>query len=366
MALDFERIKQRKIVQWAVAYLAAAVGVVQVLDVLANQFDWSHSIMRAITIVLAIGFFAVLVLAWYHGERGIQRVTGLEALVLASLVLIAGASVAMFARSSKSTKVATLDSSIADASVAVLPFKNFSSDKEQEYFSDGITEEILNALAQIDGLKVAARTSSFAFKDKDVPVDEIAARLHVSNVLEGSVQRAGDKVRITAQLINARTGYHIWSQTFDRPAQDVFAVQDEISRDVAQALQLRLTKATTATARTISPEAHNEYLLGLYHWNKRTSSDLIAALQHFQRASQLQPDYAAAYAGEANTWAVVPTWVDTMTGVFALPKAKVAAERALALDPNLPDAYAALGGYYQWYEYNFAKARSSVSESSIL
>lgn len=350
-----KRLKERKLVQWALAYLAGAWLVLQVLDLLADAFAWPIGVQQIAIVLLGVGFFAALVLAWYHGEKGAQRVSGAEIGMLAGILAMAGVGVAWVggrsepASDERSVAAATPIDTMPMAeqgSVAVLPFVNLSADEENEYFSDGITEEILNALAQVPGLKVSARTSAFQFKDKAVDVREVAQKLGVAHVLEGSVQRSGDRVRITAQLISAKDGYHLWSQRYDREMKDVFAVQDEISQAVVEALKVRLTagSAVAGTQATESVKAHELYLRGLYHWNRRRAEDLELAVRYFEQAIAEDPSYARAHAGLALTYAVMPT-TTLMDRPVSTQKGKAAAQRALELDPALAEAYAALGAF---------------------
>lgn len=370
MTLTLRNLKDRRVVQWALAYAAGAWGLLQLLQLLSDAYDLSPVWLRVAPVLLLTGLAVVIVIAWYHGDRGAQRASATEIFLLATLLVIGGASAAFVARLQAADKSgqASAPTKVPNASVAVLPFRNFSSDKEQDYFSDGITEEILNALAQINGLQVAARTSSFAFKGKDIPMEQIGAQLHVAHVLEGSVRKAGDRLRITAQLINAETGFHMWSQQFDRDAKDVFAVQEEIARSVAGALKVALgDESSGATSpKQVSREAHDAYLLGLAAWNKRTDADLLRALGYFEQATKLQPDYAAAWAGVANTYAVVPTWIDSMIGTKVMPKARAAAEKALALDPDLPEAHAALGWVAAMLDYNWREADKHFEKAVAL
>ncbi|MGQ0812884.1 MAG: hypothetical protein ACT4O1_00255 [Gemmatimonadota bacterium] len=212
-------MKNRKLVQWALAYLAGAWLLLQVADVIGAHFGWPPAVMRALIALLAIGFFGALIVAWYHGERGVQRVSGPELLMLAALFVIAGGVVAFVGttpseRSSAVSHAANPRAPIAEQrSIAVLPFANFSDDAANEYFSDGMTEELINALANVPGLRVAARTSSFAFKGEKANIAEVAQRLNVGTVVEGSVRRAGGRIKVTAQLINAADGFHLWSNT---------------------------------------------------------------------------------------------------------------------------------------------------------
>jgi len=225
-----QRLKERKLVQWAIAYVAAGFALLQGIDIIAQRFGWPESIERALIVALAIGFFVTIVLAWYHGERGAQRVSGTELLILALLLAIGGGALWKFAGAEKEMSSESFSEGRAAAhgnarrpendsdpispphkSIAVLPFTDLSPTHDQEYFSDGMAEEILNALAKVKDLKVAGRTSSFSFKGKNDDLRVIGKALMVANVLEGSVRKQGEKVRITAQLIQAADGYHLWS-----------------------------------------------------------------------------------------------------------------------------------------------------------
>jgi serine/threonine protein kinase/tetratricopeptide (TPR) repeat protein len=223
-------------------------------------------------------------------------------------------------------------------SIAVLPFANMSRDADDEYFSDGLTEEIINALAQVQGLKVIARTSAFAFKHKNEDIRKIAETLGVSNVLEGNVRRAGNRLRVTAQLVNATDGMHLWSQRYDRDMTDVFAIQDEISRAISEALQVRLAPR----AKMVNLEAYQSYLKGQYHRAQSTPESLAKAKECFEQALAIDPNYAPAYSGLAAYYYLLAAIGLTPTSEVA-PLAKSAAENALAIDPNNSEAYSVLG-----------------------
>ena len=241
----------------------------------------------------------------------------------------------------------TNDAATAEArSIAVLPFVDMSPGRDQAYFSDGVTEEVLNALAHIPGLRVPARTSSFSFKGRDLQIREIARQLGVANVLEGSVRKDGDRVRITVQLIDARSDTHLWSQTFDRELADVFGVQTEIARTVADALKLRLADAGPTQAP--SAAAHDLYLQGQFYWNHRSPADLRRAIELFGEAARTDSTYARAFAGLAKAYASLPITSSDAPVEATLAKAEQAAGRAIALDPSLAEAYAALGYTYHW------------------
>jgi TolB-like protein len=203
-------------------YVAAAWGFLQGLEYVSDTFQWPPQIRQIALLLLLIGLPIVLVLAWYHGDRGQQRISTPEFAILTLLLLLGGGAFWYYDRASETATVASPPSPTAvttatDRSIAVLPFVNMSSDKEQEYFADGISEELLNLLAQVPELRVIARTSSFSFKGKEVDIAEIARKLNVANVLEGSVRKSGEKVRITAQLVRASDSSNLWSETYERP-----------------------------------------------------------------------------------------------------------------------------------------------------
>jgi adenylate cyclase len=345
----FERLKQRKLVQWALAYVAAAFALIQVLDIVAQRFGWPTQAIRLAIVILAIGFFVALVLAWYHGERGSQRISGTELLILALLLAVGGTIAWRLAPSGADPTIASDDQSSKPAqsvanpnSIAVMPFVNMSGDKDNEYFSDGISEELLNVLARIPELQVAARTSSFSFKDQKKEVPDIARELRVRMLLEGSVRKQSDRVRITAQLIDASNGYHVWSQTYDRELKDIFAIQDEIANAIANELKVKMgnvDQPTASTARTKNVEAYDFYLRGLTSWQIRGETELLKALDNFKHAIALDPTFAEAYAGLALDYAIISDYSARITYDESLALAKDNAERALALDPTIPESY---------------------------
>ena len=248
----------------------------------------------------------------------------------------------------------------APKAIAVLPFKNMSADPENEYFSDGMTEEIINALGKLSGIQVASRTSSFAFKGKDVDVRQIGEKLGVTTVLEGSVRKVGNKIRLTAQLINVESGYHLWSDTYDRQLEDVFAVQDEISRAIVDALKLRLgSDQGQVVAPTKNLEAYTLYLKGRFFFAKLSEPALRRSLDLFQQALLLDPALARAYAGIADTWCnLADDWVAPDD---AYPRAKGAAERALQREPELADAITSLGKVLGWHEWKFVESEAQLA-----
>ena len=241
---------------------------------------------------------------------------------------------------------------VSEKSIAVLPFADLSADKGSEYFSDGVSEELLNVLAKVPGLRVAARTSAFFFKGKNLPITEIAAKLNVAYVVEGSVQRAGDRVKITAQLIKAADGFHVWSDTFTRDAKDVFAVQEEIAGLITQQLSLKLGVSSVAATAAVNPEAFELFVQARLAWNQRTVEAYARAEAMLDRALALDPNFVRARALQALVWCFQAVARNEL-GLFSQRDAPVVAriraeiDRALALDPNLAEAHTALG-YLHW------------------
>jgi len=321
--------------------------LIQVLDVVAQRFGWPDSLERLLILALAIGFFVTLIIAWYHGERGAQRVTGAELLILALLLAVGGGVLWRFSRNASATAQAINSAVVADRkSIAVLPFVNMSGDKDNEYFSEGVAEEILNVLARTPDLHVAARTSSFSFKGKAMEVPAIAQALNVRMVLEGSVRKQGDQVRITAQLIDAQTDLHVWSQTYDRKLRDIFAIQDEIAKSIGDALEVKLADAPKASKNSVGTsnlKAYDLYLRGIALWQRRREDALWQAIDLFGQATATDPKFAQGYAGEALAYAIIGDYTKRISYAEALDRATDFAERALALDPSLTEPYAALG-----------------------
>jgi len=245
-------------------------------------------------------------------------------------------------------------------SIAVLPFRDMSSQRDQEYFCEGIAEELINALVKLRGLRVAARTSAFQFKGRESNVKEIGEELNVRTVLEGSIRKAGNRLRITAQLVNVEDGFHIWSEKYDRELDDIFAIQDDISLAIVDKLSVKLfgeEKSALVKRHTVDQEAHNLYLTGLYFWNRRHEGGMKRAMECFRQAIDKDPGYALAHVGVADTY--------NITGMFgylppkeAFPKAIAAAKRALEIDDTLGEAHASLGFARTFYEWDWSAAEN--------
>jgi len=362
-------LQRRRVFRALVGYAIVAFAVLQVIEPIMHGLHWPDAVISYVVAALAVGFPVVVGVAWIFDVKaaGIlepapvrSKRSRLELLLvwITSLAAAGGMLWSMVARpralapSRDDALRATLDA-IPPASdihplpsIAVLPFVNLSSDKEQEYFSDGMAEEILNALAQVDGLRVIGRTSSFSFKGRNEDLRTIGQKLGASNLLEGSVRKAGSRIRITAQLLEARAGSHLWSQAFDRDLTDVFAVQEEIARAVVAALKVKLLPGETPSAkerRTENPEAYSRYLVGHHALNQLNPEGWRRAVRAFEDAVGLDPGYAPAWAGLAHANAYVAGSIGgTATEVIqGLTRASLAAEKAVALAPDLADGYVA-------------------------
>ncbi|UCH84187.1 MAG: protein kinase, partial [Candidatus Latescibacterota bacterium] len=230
----------------------------------------------------------------------------------------------------------------ARPSIAVLRFRDMSAQKDQEYLCEGVAEDIINALTHVEGLQVAARTSAFSFKSKDIDIREIGRKLNVQTLLEGSIQKAGNRLRITAQLINVSDGYHIWSERYNRELEDVFAIQDEISLAIVDKLKVRLLgeeRAKLVKRGTVNQDAYILYLKGRYFWNRRYEGGLQKAIEHFQQAIEKDPGFALAYSGLADSFGVLATY-GFLPPIDAFTRAKKATEMALKIDGSLAEAVA--------------------------
>ncbi|MGH8041071.1 MAG: tetratricopeptide repeat protein [Rudaea sp.] len=369
-------LQRRNVIRAAGLYLVGAWLLVQVAGTVLPMFGAPEWIARSLVILLAIGFLPAVVIAWVFEltPSGLKRdedvapqdsIAPQTARRMDRLILIVAIiAVAYFAfdkfvlaprreaalvtqtTTQVAAEISAEKSKINPNSIAVLPFINMSGDKANEYFSDGISEEILNVLAQIPKLQVAARTSSFSFKGEHKEVPEIAKELHVRMVLEGSVRKQGERVRITAQLIDASKGFHVWSQIYDRDLKDIFAIQDEIAKSVANELQVKLAdlpRSTVSNAGRKNIEAYDAYLRGLALWQKRGENNLWEAVKQFEQSSRADLKFAQPYAGLALAYVILPDWSVRIAYRDAFALARDNAERALSLDPSLPEAYVALG-----------------------
>ena len=354
----FAELKRRRVFRVMAVYGIVGFVLLQLVDLAVPALllpEWTY---RLVALFLLLGFPVEIVLAWAleMTPEGVRRTeiiaapaskrwpAGVLALVgmttLLAGVWYVGRQSAPAAAEDRVAE-ATPAAGPVSASIAVLPFVNMSSDPEQEFFSDGISEELLNLLAKIPELKVAARTSSFSFKDQNLEIPEIADRLNVAHVLEGSVRKADDQVRITAQLIRAEDGYHLWSDTWDRSLENIFAIQDEIAADVAEQLKVTLLGEAPTVAET-DPEAYALYLQARQLNRQVTAEGIERSIELFQRALDIDPEYAAAWAGLAEGRSYEASFaLRPIDEAYSL--ASDAASEALAIDPGSAEAHAQLG-----------------------
>ena len=387
----FAELKRRNVYKVAVAYAVVAWLLMQVASQIFPFFEIPNWVVRLVILLLVIGFPVALIIAWAFEvtSEGIKRTEAADAAGLRSrgvawiyVVLIGAAlSVGLFfvgrytaghatarpaseeLRRGKQSEVTTAG---PDKSIAVLPLINESGDPKDEYFSDGLSEELIAALAQISGLKVIGRSSSFRFKDRKEEPRAIGEKLGVSTLLDGTVRKQGDRVRIVAELVNAADGIQLWTQTFDRELKDIFAVQEEIARAVAESLKVTLlgSQENPSQIATNNVEAHNAYLQGHFHFLRRNVDDYRKAISYFDRAIELDPNYALAYAERVEAW----TLIGDLTGQrpTAYPKARNDAEKAVAIAPDLAEARAALGWVRFFGEWKFADGLSELKRAKEL
>jgi len=374
------RLRQRKLVQWVLAYIAFAFALIQVLDVIAQRFRWPDQIEKLLIFALAIGFVVALILAWYHGERGAQKVSGTEIAILALLLAIGGGLLWGYGRTSSHPAVAGAardaaalkqhPASMAPAraipipakSIAVLPFENLSEDKGNAYFADGMQDLILTKLADIGDLKVISRTSTAKYESHPDNLKVIAQQLGVAAILEGSVQKAGNQVLINVQLIDAQSDNHLWAESYTRTLDNIFGVEGEVAQKVADALKAKLTSTEQQNVTAIPTQntaAYNWYLKADYQAHKafdaQDGAEFELAESDYRKAIALDPGFALARAQLAY-WQMVSHWFVAPLPPDELAKIKATIDGTLAVAPDLPDAHLALGYYYYWGYRRYAEA----------
>jgi TolB-like protein/Flp pilus assembly protein TadD len=383
----FGELKRRNVYKVAITYAVVAWLLIQIASILLPTFEAPTWVMKVFVVLLALGFVMSVMISWAFEAtpEGLKRTTDVPPEVAAKLptwsprkyatfvVAVAALAAALFAYQFSRTR-STLTPRQSEAitvansqkSIAVLPLLNESGDPHDEYFSDGLSEELIAALAQISGLKVIGRSSSFRFKDRREEPKTIGEKLGVSTLLEGTVRKQGDRVRIVAELINAADGIEVWTRTFDRELKDIFAVQQEIARAVAESLRVRLlgSEEKSTQMATNSVEAHNGYLQAHFHRQRGNVEDYRKAITYFDRAIELDPNYALAYAERSETWTII----GDLTGQrpTAYPKARSDAEKAVAIAPALAEAHAALGWVRAFAEWKFAEGLSELQRAKEL
>jgi TolB-like protein len=381
----FAELKRRNVYKVAVAYAVVGWLLVQVTTQVFPIFEIPNWASRLIVLAIIIGFPIALVIAWAFEltPQGLKRTEDVAVAVAKrqprkhgwiAVVIVAGAlSIGLFfigrytADNSGSPRHTEAAAVIPEKSIAVLPLLNESGDPRDEYFSDGLSEELIAALAQISGLKVIGRSSSFRFKDRHEQPKAIGEKLGVSTLLEGTVRKQGDRVRIVAELVNAADGLALWTRTFDRELKDIFAVQEEIARAVAESLKatvLSQDQRVLATAGPKSTAAHTAYLLGHYYFQRTNLEDYLRAVGYFDEAIRLDPDYALALAERSEAWTLIGDL--TGEGITAYPKARSDAERAVAIAPELAEAHAALGWVRFFTEWKFGDGLKQAQRAKEL
>jgi serine/threonine-protein kinase len=376
----FTELKRRNVYKVAVAYAVVGWLLIQVATQVLPFLEIPNWAIRLVIFVTALGFPIALVIAWAFEltPEGIKRTEVADAAgersrggIWVAVVLIAAAlSLGLFLLGRYTAEDATHRQSesaaaVPEKSIAVLPLLNESGDPKDEYFSEGLSEELIAALAQISGLKVIGRSSSFRFKDRKEEPKAIGERLGVSTLLDGTVRKQGGRVRIVAELVNAADGIQLWTRTFDRELKDIFAVQEEIARAVAESLKVTLLGSDSAQkSAPKNAEAHNAYLQGHFHFQRRNLEDYRKAVHYFDEAIRLDPNYALAYAERSEAW----TYIGDLTGQHepAWSNARSDAEKAVAIAPDLAEVHAALGFVRFLVDWKFTEGLNELKRAKEL
>jgi TolB-like protein/Tfp pilus assembly protein PilF len=362
----FAELKRRNVYKVAITYAIVGWLVMQIAATVVPALHLSDAITSAVVLLVILGFPIALILAWAFEltPEGLKRTEFADELPKKSarsrvwiyVVVIAGAiSVSLFFLGRYTSSKQSESVELPAKSIAVLPFENLSRDPDNAYFAEGIQEEVLTRLAKIADLKVISRTSTQHFKSSPDNLPQIAKQLGVANILEGSVQKVAGQVRVNVQLINATTDAHLWAESFDRQLTDVFRIESEIAKTIAETLQAKLTgleKRAIAAQPTENSDAHEFYLKGRYFWNKRTANDLKTAITYFQKAIDKDPNYALAYAGLADSYGLLPDF-SAGSPQESFPPARTAATKAIKLDETLAEAHTSLAHVLSAYDFDF-------------
>ena len=380
----FEELKRRNVVRVGIAYAVVGWFVMQIADTMAPVLklpDWTTTL---IAFLLVLGLPVALFCSWAfeltpEGVKKTEEVDKSESLNHSTgrkldRVIIVGLVVALGyfvwerqqlveqAEQLEERQVAEVASTESRVTIAVLAFADMSAAGDQEYFGDGIAEEIINRLASVDALKVTSRTSAFSFKESNLSIPEIAAELGARYVVEGSVRSAGNQLRVTAQLIEVASDSHLWSETYDRQMDDIFVIQDDISRSITESLEVQLVGAATPDRPTENLEAYRLYLQGHHLYLQSGALNIEKAIKRFEEAVALDPEFAEAWAGLAASSAILPAYSIHYDPETAMVRAGEAADRALAIDPDLAQAWVVQGNILSWNS-NWAKARVALERA---
>jgi TolB-like protein/predicted Zn-dependent protease len=373
----FSELKRRNVYKVAVAYAVVAWLLVQVATQVFPFLEIPNWVVRLVIALVVIGFPIAVLIAWAFEAtpQGIKRTEVADAMPAAPrhkkhiwiyvVVIGAAISVALFFlgrytvgnnTTLRQNEAATI--SLPEKSIAVLPFDNLSRDPDNAYFAEGVQDEILTRLAKVADLKVISRTSTQRFKSAPSDLRDIAKQLGVMNILEGSVQKANDQVRVNVQLINAMNDSHLWAEIYDRKLTDIFATESDIAKTITETLQAKLTgseKTAMSKEPTANPEAYELYLKGRFYWNKRTGADLLKAIGYFNQAIAKDPNYALAYSGLADSYLLLPPY-GAAAPKDSVPQAKVAVKKALELDDTLAEAHASSARIISGFDFDSIKA----------
>ncbi|MFZ0915601.1 MAG: tetratricopeptide repeat protein [Candidatus Udaeobacter sp.] len=377
----FSELKRRNVYKVAVAYIVAGWALSQGIAQVFPVFDIPNWAIRLIVLLIILGLPIAMILAWMFEltPEGVKRTETADAMPGIArrkkhawiYIVVIGAlfSIGLFFLGGYMARNSHASSNESAAkSIAVLPFDNFSRDPDNAYFAEGMQDEILTRLAKIADLKVISRTSTQHFKSVPENLPQIAKQLGVTNILEGSVQKAKDQVRVNVQLINALTDAHLWAETYDRKLTDIFSVETDIAKTIADTLQARLTgseQTAISNKPTENSEAYELYLKGRFFWNKRTGQDLKTACDYFQQAIAADPQYATAYAGLAESYLLIPLFGAGFPQEY-FPKAKAAAQRAIELEETSAEAHTALGLLFCFSDANFAESEKEFKRAIAL
>jgi adenylate cyclase len=369
----WNRIRDHKIVQWSLAYAAAGYAVLHVTEMVSDAFEWPHLVLRIATLLLLMGLPVAATLAWYHGARLQHRISGPELAILTVLLVIAGAVLSFVrvpareaARPQAAAAAVRVAAGPVGLSIAVLPFADMSATQDQGYFADGMAEEILDILGRIPQLKVIGRTSSFQFKGRSEDLRTIGEKLGAVYVVEGSVRKAGTRVRVTAQLIDARAGTQLWADSYDREFGDILNLQDQIAAAIARALQLAVVADDLRPSRPLqSTEAYTHYLRGRAGLDRGDEASLREAVGELEEALALDPGFtrAAEALALANLNLIGTSITPSQVG---WPLAASAARKALQLDPLSAVAHAVLGLQYATFDFNWVAAGQELDRALTL
>jgi TolB-like protein/Tfp pilus assembly protein PilF len=374
----FHELKRRNVYKVAIAYAVTGWAIAEGISQIFPVFDVPNWALRLIVLLIIVGFPFALIIAWAFEitPEGIKRTEIADAEDLPQrirtrawiyIVIIGGvAAIGLFflGRYSAPTRQGQLPE-LPAKSIAVLPFDNLSRDPDNAFFTEGVQDEILTRLSKVADLKVISRTSTERFKSSPGDLGQIAQQLGVANILEGSVQKSNDQVRVNVQLIKASTDAHLWADTYDRKLNDIFAVESEIAKRIADTLQAKLTgseQASIAKVPTTNPEAYELYLKGRFFWNKRTAPDLRISIDYFNQAIAKDPDFALAYAMLAQAWSLLP-YYDGGSPKDCGPPAEAAIQKALALDETCSEAHTALASFRATFQFNFSAAKAEYERA---